>query len=732
MRNHQRGALFLLPVLLLALGATVLLAPAGQPAVALAATNACKSNATATYSDISIGLTGTPTPSAATVGAGPITLGGIGLTAAVPATLLIAGYNLGLLTTGSNAIPVKGWVSIAASNTLEGARTLTFTANVDTVITDPNGIPGTGDETATPLSLNVSLPDTTFTPTGGNIAFTQGAPGSLPAIPAGQVSPGATTPAGGIYISAQVAGGLVKANFDCQVGTTIISPPGGSSGPTFTPGTASPFATATVSAAGGTTTTVGGTTGTSTTVPGTTGTTSTTTVTTPGTTVPPVPVSGAATYATSCTNSVTPDIATITFHAVGTVPSSVAQHATFALSGMHWNVVVPSAVFQTGINLGLITPGTSVAGLMDVSIDGSNTTQAIQDAPNIALSIPVNTNSLGAAIDSTVAFDLPNENWTAAGLGAIDFVLHGAHISVKIGPLSVVFNCSNSQRGAFAGTTTGAPTTTTTTTTSPPAATTTTTPRTTTTTTAPGATTTTAPGATTTTTAPPASGTAAYDTSCTNNVTTDLAVLAFNASGRVPSQVKADTAFTMDNLSWDVTVPDSVFQVGLNLGLLTPGATVTGALDLSLKGTNTAQGVQTATAIALSIPVNVDAAGKAVPSKVKFDVPNQSWTSLTGAMAFSMNGAKVSVKVGALNILFTCKVTGGGPFVSSTASGDSHITTTTTAVASGGPTAGGSGGKLVSTGPRDNLWIQLLAALVLLDLGYLTLSLLRTPRRRHV
>jgi hypothetical protein len=95
-----------------------------------------------------------------------------------------------------------------------------------------------------------------------------------------------------------------------------------------------------------------------------------------------------------------------------------------------------------------------------------------------------------------------------------------------------------------------------------------------------------------------------------------------------------------------------------------------------------------------------------------------------------MNGAEVSVKVGPLSVLFKCKPTSGGPFVSTRATGVSHITTTTR-VASGGPTVGAAGGTLVSTGPRDNLWIQLLAALVLLDLGYLTMSLLRRPRRRH-
>jgi len=557
------------------------------------------------------------------------------------------------------------------------------------VITDPNGIPGTGDETATPLSLNVSLPDTTFTPTGGNIAFTQGAPGSLPAIPAGQVSPGATTPVGGIYISAQVAGGLVKANFDCQVGTTIISPPGGTSGTTFTPGTASPFATVTVGGTGTTTTTVpGATTTTSTTVPG-----ATTTTTTPGT-------FGGTAYTASCTNSTAPGATTIAFHGSGTAPAQTAPGAVVPLTGMHWSITVPASVIQTGLNLGLLTSGSSFPGGVSLGVGAASTVEQGGFFQTVLISIPVNTTAAGAALPATVSFDEPDTDWTA-GTQTIAFTMIGADVSLKIGQLNVAFACDTTNPPAFATTSVLGV--------------------------GPGSTTT-IPA--TTTTVGPVSGTATYSASCSNNVTTDLAVLTFNGSGQVPGQVTADSPFTLQNMKWDVTIPAAVFQTGLNLGLISAGTPLQGLLDLSIKGTNTAQGVQDAANIALTVPVQTDGAGAALPSTVKFDVPNLGWTALTGQMDFSMSGAHVSVKVGPLSVVFNCKPTSGGPFVSAQASGVSHITTTTS-VASGGPTVGAAGGRLVSTGPRDNLWIQLLAALLLLDLGYLTMSLLRSPRRRH-
>lgn len=515
MAYRQRVAAFLLAVLTAGLVIAVLLAPSRHTASALAAPNACKSNATGTFSDITVGLTGSGAPSPATVGVDTITLSGIQFTADVPATLLVSGYNLGLLTTGANSIPVKGWVAVAASNTVEGVKVLQFTTTVSTTITDPNGLPGTGDETATPLALNLALSSATFTPTGGTVSFSQGAPGSLPTIAAGQVGPGAVTPVGSIYISAQVAGGLIKANFDCQTGTSVTG------GATFTPAAPGAFATVAVTGGGGTT------------VPGTT---------VPGTTTPATTAPGTTTPAT-------------------TAPATTAPGTTAA-------------------------PTTTVAG--------------------------------------------------------------------------------------------------------------------------------------------PSSGSGKYTTSCKNSVTPDLSELVFDATGTAPSEVQADSAFHLAGMKWRVTIPAGVFQTGINFGLLSPGTPVTGTLDLAIKGTKTAQDVQDATKINLTVPVTVNAQGQANPSTVEFTVPDMKWTALSGKIDFSMYGANVSVKIGLPNpVVFVCKPASAAPFLSITAVGSSSITTTTE-VATEGPTT--TVGQLVVTGPGDSLWVQGLAALALLDLGYLVLSL-RAPRR---
>jgi hypothetical protein len=208
----------------------------------LVTTNACLSNATATYSDLDWTLSGTATPSTATLGTDTITLAGASVAVNVPATLLIAGYNLGLLSTGPNAIPVTVYVARQATNVDVGAGvkgTLiqkdNFIATVNTVITDTDGVPGTGDESATPLAINQPLPSWTVTPLGGDVAFSQGAPGSLGSVPGVGAGGAAVAANGSMYASASVAGGLVKANFDCQPGNFIPSAPGATSGPTFTP-----------------------------------------------------------------------------------------------------------------------------------------------------------------------------------------------------------------------------------------------------------------------------------------------------------------------------------------------------------------------------------------------------------------------------------------------------------------------------------------------------------------
>ena len=252
--TRRRGAITAVAGLLLAgVGVGVTSGAVSAAPGTSTTTNACFSNATATYSDLNWTLTGTATPGTATLGAGTVTLAGGTVSVNVPATLLVAGYNLGLLTVGSNVIPTTAFVARQATNVVgQGAsgtlvRIDNFTTSATTVISDPNGIPGSGDETATPLSVNQPLPDWIVTPLGGNIAFSQGAPGTLGSVPGVGVGGAAVVAAGSLYVSASVAGGLIKANFDCAPGVTIpTTGVAGTSGTTFTPATAVPFENVTV------------------------------------------------------------------------------------------------------------------------------------------------------------------------------------------------------------------------------------------------------------------------------------------------------------------------------------------------------------------------------------------------------------------------------------------------------------------------------------------------------
>jgi hypothetical protein len=231
----------------------------------LAVTNACLSNATVTYSDLTWTLKGAVTPNTVTRG-DTVTLTNSSVVVDIPATLLIAGYNLGLLVVGNNAIPTTIFVAREATNvdTGGGAKgTVTkvdqFTITANTFITDTPGPTPTDPHvvTATPLNINQPLPDFTVTTLGGNVEFRQGGTGSIGNIPVASVQqaapgvqayPAAPLPvAGGLWASASVAGGLIRANFDCSAGTTNISPVPGTSGPTFTPAAAiAPFETVNV------------------------------------------------------------------------------------------------------------------------------------------------------------------------------------------------------------------------------------------------------------------------------------------------------------------------------------------------------------------------------------------------------------------------------------------------------------------------------------------------------
>lgn len=204
----------------------------------LTTVNACQNNANGNWADIPWTITGTASPNPQTLGSGNITLSGGSIVGAIPAAILVAGYNLGVLTVGNNAIPTKIWVARSATNvdvgggvrgTLTKVDVLDLPTQLSTFITDPDGVPGgTGpggaDETATPIAVDQLLPNWTVTPLGGNVEFKQGAPGAIGPLPIGAGGANTAT-TGSIFTQSVVAGGLIKVNFDCQPGASTVAVP---------------------------------------------------------------------------------------------------------------------------------------------------------------------------------------------------------------------------------------------------------------------------------------------------------------------------------------------------------------------------------------------------------------------------------------------------------------------------------------------------------------------------
>src|SRR5262249_16210870 len=130
--------------------ASVFLLPA-SPAKAITFNNACVNSLIPTQSSlIPITMTANASPNPVSPG-GTVTLSNIQQHADIPPAVFIAGYNAGVLTTGVNLIPITNvHTRIAATNSVEGVQvTNNATGQASTTITDPDGVPGTGDETAT-------------------------------------------------------------------------------------------------------------------------------------------------------------------------------------------------------------------------------------------------------------------------------------------------------------------------------------------------------------------------------------------------------------------------------------------------------------------------------------------------------------------------------------------------------------------------------------------------------
>ena len=145
--------------LLAAVAASIVVLPASSASAAdQTYTNACRNSAVGTnWDQVNVTL-GATSPSSVAAG-GSLTLSGIHQNLAVPGAIFVAGYNLGLLTTGSNSINADLHSVIDAANTVQLSQsTNTVNTTLTTTISDPDGVPGSGDETATDASSPSTSP----------------------------------------------------------------------------------------------------------------------------------------------------------------------------------------------------------------------------------------------------------------------------------------------------------------------------------------------------------------------------------------------------------------------------------------------------------------------------------------------------------------------------------------------------------------------------------------------
>lgn len=214
-RPSRRGLTFLLIGALLAglLGVDAGSA-SGVPATV---PNACKNSVTANHSQIGVETAANAPGSAAP--SDSVSLTNIEQKLSVPGSIFVAGYNLGLLAPGPNTIPASVRTKIEGTNTVEGTQnTNTVATSISTTITDPDGSPGTGDESATDGLISVTYADQTWTADsdGGAILFREDTV---------QPVSGAGGGVGAIKINA-VIGGALPVNFGCSPGTVVGPDPG--------------------------------------------------------------------------------------------------------------------------------------------------------------------------------------------------------------------------------------------------------------------------------------------------------------------------------------------------------------------------------------------------------------------------------------------------------------------------------------------------------------------------
>lgn len=202
-------------------GLTALAALAfAAPAAAAPFPTACKNTVNGNNSQIEVTRLDGVAPASVAAGAA-LTVTGINGVVKVPGSVLQSGYNLGLIKNGDK---VTGTIKLVVegTNTAQDRQTTPeIPYELTVVITDPDGVPQSGDETASDVEVPFAAPDMNWTagPTSETIEFR---------VP--EVTPISPTN-GGMLLTATLpppspGGSGLTVRFGCNPGTVTGSNPG--------------------------------------------------------------------------------------------------------------------------------------------------------------------------------------------------------------------------------------------------------------------------------------------------------------------------------------------------------------------------------------------------------------------------------------------------------------------------------------------------------------------------
>ncbi|MDA0161165.1 hypothetical protein OM076_12880 [Solirubrobacter ginsenosidimutans] len=159
------------------------------------------------------------------------------VSAVLPSWILPFAYDSGMIGLGGGELPVRGWLALEATNTVEGVVApiaLTTVARTHVEVTASNQV---DEERSSIVVVQAPVPAQTWTATGGEVQVRQAVGESLPPIPVGRDGADVRV-RGSLFVEASLSGDL-KLFMDCLQGDQVAQ---GSSFTDTLPGTLGVFA----------------------------------------------------------------------------------------------------------------------------------------------------------------------------------------------------------------------------------------------------------------------------------------------------------------------------------------------------------------------------------------------------------------------------------------------------------------------------------------------------------